>query len=341
MDHSQELTHLSLCTGYGGLDLGLKRAINSVRTIAYVEIEAFQCANLVSKMEKGWLDAAPIWTNLKTFPWKSFRGKVDILSGGFPCQPFSSAGKRAGDEDPRHLWPHIKRGIEIVRPSIVFMENVQGIINSKLQSDQWHDQKAHQFCFISLESWKDWVTKQRRGYSQRLKWACLTIEEGCSYWGTPTAGSVPFSSKVNYYLKRVSKKKQLDLNGETLLQALKDKSNLTLNHQEEALLGNPRWVDCLMGLPIGWSCPSSIQLVRVGQTNLEALEMELCHKPPPKLLKSYQSDFLDKAIPDYIKMVERGDLPNINKDVEESARQYALDEFSNYVYPFIDVANHD
>ena len=40
-------------------------------------------------------------------------------------------------------------------------------------------------------------------------------------------------------------------------------------------------------------------------------------------------------------MVERGDLPNINKDVEESARQYALDEFSNYVYPFIDVANHD
>lgn len=142
MDHSKELTHLSLCTGYGGIDLGLKRVVNNVRTVAYVEIEAFQCANLVSKMEKGWLDAAPIWTNLKTFPWRSFRGKVDIISGGFPCQPFSSAGRRAGDEDPRHLWPHIKRGIEIVRPSIVFMENVEGIISSKLQSDQWNDPKG-------------------------------------------------------------------------------------------------------------------------------------------------------------------------------------------------------
>tara|TARA_Y100001973_G_scaffold10910_1_gene14793 strand:- start:4457 stop:5200 length:744 start_codon:yes stop_codon:yes gene_type:complete len=93
-------------------------------------------------MEKGWLDAAPIWTNLKTFPWSSFRGKVDILSGGFPCQPFSNAGKKAGDEDPRHLWPHIKRGIELVRPPIIFMENVEGIINSKLQSDQWSDPKG-------------------------------------------------------------------------------------------------------------------------------------------------------------------------------------------------------
>lgn len=142
MDHSKELTHLSLCTGYGGIDLGLKRVVNNVRTVAYVEIEAFQCANLVSKMEKGWLDAAPIWTNLKTFPWRSFCGKVDILSGGFPCQPFSRAGRRAGDEDPRHLWPYIKQGIEIVRPSIVFMENVEGIISSKLQSDQWSDPKG-------------------------------------------------------------------------------------------------------------------------------------------------------------------------------------------------------
>ena len=141
MDHSNKLTHLSLCTGYGGIDLGLKRALDNVRTVAYVEIEAFQCANLVSKMEKGWLDAAPLWTNVKTFPWANFRGKVDILSGGFPCQPFSTAGKKESDEDPRHLWPHIKRGIEIIRPALIFMENVEGIISSKLQSDQWSDPK--------------------------------------------------------------------------------------------------------------------------------------------------------------------------------------------------------
>ena len=141
MDNTEKFTHLSLCTGYGGIDLGLKRVVDNVRTIAYVEIEAFQCSNLVSKMEKGWLDAAPIWTNLKTFPWSSFRGKVDILSGGFPCQPFSSSGQRKGDEDPRHLWPFIKDGIITVRPAFVFFENVEGILSSKLSSGLWSDKQ--------------------------------------------------------------------------------------------------------------------------------------------------------------------------------------------------------
>ena len=140
VDTTQELKHLSLCTGYGGIDLGLTRALGALRSVAYVEIEAFAVSNLVAKIENGHLDAAPIHTNLKTFPFSSFRGSVDILSGGFPCQPFSSAGRRAGDEDPRHLWPHIVRGIrELGRPPLVFLENVEGIISSKLKSDEWSD----------------------------------------------------------------------------------------------------------------------------------------------------------------------------------------------------------
>ena len=140
VDHPKELTHISLCAGYGGIDLGLSRALGAIRTIAFSEIEAFACENLVAKMEAGWLDAAPIWTDLKTFPWEQFRGKVDILSGGFPCQPFSAAGQRTGDDDPRHLWPSIVRGIrELAHPPLVFFENVEGIISSKLKSDGWAD----------------------------------------------------------------------------------------------------------------------------------------------------------------------------------------------------------
>jgi len=140
VDSTKELTHISLCAGYAGIDLGLKRAIRNVRTIAFSEIEAFACANLVSKMEAGFLDAAPIWTDLKTFPWGSFAGKVDILSGGFPCQPFSAAGRRAGDDDPRHLWPFIVRGIkQLGYPPIVFFENVEGILSSKLKGEGWSD----------------------------------------------------------------------------------------------------------------------------------------------------------------------------------------------------------
>jgi DNA (cytosine-5)-methyltransferase 1 len=131
-------THISLCAGYGGIDLGLRGAIPNLRTVAFSEIEAFACANLVSKMEAGLLDPAPIWTNLKTFPWESFRGKVDILSGGYPCQPFSSAGKRLGKEDPRHLWPYIADGIRILQPALCFFENVEGHITLGLR-DVLHD----------------------------------------------------------------------------------------------------------------------------------------------------------------------------------------------------------
>ena len=127
MDSAQAFTHISLCAGYGGIDLGLARIIRNLRTIAFSEIEAFPCANLVAKMEAGFLDAAPIWTNLKTFPFSEFRGKVGILSGGFPCQPFSAAGKRGGDEDPRHLFPYILRGI------------TEGIISAKLTGGGWRD----------------------------------------------------------------------------------------------------------------------------------------------------------------------------------------------------------
>lgn len=133
MDTTKAVTHVSLCAGYGGIDLGLRRAIPDLRTIAVAEIEAFACANLVAKMEAGRLDPAPIWTDLKTFPWSSFRGKVGILSGGYPCQPFSAAGKRLGADDPRHLWPFIAAGIAAMRPGLCFFENVEGHISLGLE----------------------------------------------------------------------------------------------------------------------------------------------------------------------------------------------------------------
>ena len=131
MDTTKAITHLSLCAGYDGIGIGLERVLPNLRAIAYVEIEAFAIANLVSKMESEQLDAAPIYSDVKTFPYKEFCGRVDILSGGFPCQPFSNAGARKGVEDPRHLYPHFSRGIEECKPRICFLENVEGIISSK------------------------------------------------------------------------------------------------------------------------------------------------------------------------------------------------------------------
>ena len=134
MDTTQKLPAvLSLCTGYGGIERGLDLAGVEHRVIAHVEIEAFAIANLVAKMEAGKLDAAPVWSNLKTLPVESFRDRVDILTGGYPCQPFSAAGKRLGEEDPRHLWPYICDIIRAVRPVRCFFENVEGHISLGLR----------------------------------------------------------------------------------------------------------------------------------------------------------------------------------------------------------------
>lgn len=134
VDSSKKLpTILSLCTGYGGIERGLELAGLEHRTVAYVEIEAFAIANLVAKMETGQMVAAPVWTDIKTLPVEPFRGSIDILTGGYPCQPFSAAGKRLGKDDPRHLWPYISNLIRAIKPVRCFFENVQGHINLGLR----------------------------------------------------------------------------------------------------------------------------------------------------------------------------------------------------------------
>jgi len=126
VDNTSEQRIISLCTGYGGIELGLELARVNVRTVAYVEVEAFAAANLVAKIEEGKMAPAPVWTDVKTFPAQSFSGKVHGITGGYPCQPFSNAGQRKGTEDPRHLWPYIEQHIRTIRPVWCFFENVSG-----------------------------------------------------------------------------------------------------------------------------------------------------------------------------------------------------------------------
>jgi DNA (cytosine-5)-methyltransferase 1 len=134
VDIAEELpTVISFCSGYGGIERGLDLAGVEHRVIAYVEIEAFAIANLVAKMESGQLVPAPIFTDLKTFPAHLFRDCVDIITGGYPCQPFSAAGKRLGTEDPRHLWPYILDHIRSIRPVRCMFENVEGHISLGLR----------------------------------------------------------------------------------------------------------------------------------------------------------------------------------------------------------------
>lgn len=117
---------LGLCAGVGGLELGVRLACHSATLVCAVEGEAFAAAILVARMQEGIVDEAPVWSDVRTFDGRPWRGVVDLITAGYPCQPFSFAGSRGGVDDPRHLWPHIARIIGEVEPAAVFLENVPG-----------------------------------------------------------------------------------------------------------------------------------------------------------------------------------------------------------------------
>lgn len=130
-DH--ELRGISLCAGVGGLDLGLHIAEPTYRTVCFVERNGFSASALVARMADACLAPAPVWDDLKSFDGRPWRGRVHILTAGYPCQPFTLSGLRKGENDPRHLWPDVARVTAEVAPEWVFFENVPGHLTLGLQ----------------------------------------------------------------------------------------------------------------------------------------------------------------------------------------------------------------
>lgn len=115
----------SLCTGYGGLDMAVEAYFNA-ETVWTSDYDKYASIVIEQRLNK------PNLGNIKEIKWNEIE-PIDILTAGYPCQPFSHAGHRKGVEDVRHIWPFIKEGISILRPRIIILENVRGHLSLGLK----------------------------------------------------------------------------------------------------------------------------------------------------------------------------------------------------------------
>ena len=125
------MNELSLFSGVGGGLLGSR--LLEWRTVCAVEMDPYAGRVLAGRQEgtEG-LGFFPIWDDVRTFDGRAWRSKVDIIAAGYPCTPFSLAGRGLAEEDPRHLWPDVRRVISEVCPRLVVLENVEAHIKRGL-----------------------------------------------------------------------------------------------------------------------------------------------------------------------------------------------------------------
>ena len=132
LSKKRKLQHLDLFSGIGGFSLGLETA-GLADTVAFCDIDKY-CHKVLNKH---W-PHVPIFSDIKELNYETLRSNginnIDIITGGYPCQPFSVAGLKKGEQDPRHLWPEYFRLVKELQPTWVIGENVSGHVKQGLDT---------------------------------------------------------------------------------------------------------------------------------------------------------------------------------------------------------------
>ena len=164
METKRTMTHASLFSGIGGAELAASWM--GWTNLFHCELNPF-----CRKVLEYWFPNSTSYGDITTTDFTPWRGKINILTGGFPCQPFSLAGNRKGAEDDRYLWPHMLRAVREIQPAWVVGENVAGIL-TMVQPGEAVD-VASQATLFGEDN--DPVTRLRQTYT--LEAICQDLED--------------------------------------------------------------------------------------------------------------------------------------------------------------------
>ena len=265
----------SLCTGYGGLDMAVE---------AYFKAETVWCAEYDKHASKliekrlGYLN----YGNISQIDW-SVVEPIDILTAGYPCQPFSVAGNRQGSNDARHLWPYIKEAISVLRPRWVILENVRGHLSlgfKEVLQDlaevgydaKWKIVRAsdvgapHQRARLFIIAYPNSIN---RGVSPSSEPFTDSINNGCTFGNScrfektisrvesnglitnSNCDACEESRRTDSLLPGKSSKKPNQANRNEYRFSLEmDRQEVPVTLDQGKL--NPQFVEYMMGLPKGW-----------------------------------------------------------------------------------------
>jgi DNA-cytosine methyltransferase len=236
-----KLKILDLFSGIGGFSLGLE-STGHFETAAFCEIEPY-CQKV---LKKHWPDV-PIFDDIRQLKGTDI-GTIDIITGGYPCQPFSVAGKQKAEQDPRHLWPEYFRLIQELRPTWVIGENVSGHIKLGLDS-VLEDLESEGY---STRTFSISASSIGANHKRERIWIIGHKQKNSKQYPTPTV-SDRFPPRLPETMKKTNRNPLSNSLGDAVQDLLEGKSYPEVRKPLDGGSLNPEWVEWLMGFPKGWT----------------------------------------------------------------------------------------